>query len=104
RKIDHQPVIAGGEAWPVVAAAADGDELAAVAAEAHRCDNVGYIRAPGNQRRPLVDHAVVELARLVITGVGRLDQLASESRGEGAQIICVEHGSSPVNCDPEHRS
>ncbi len=44
-----------------------------VAAEIDRRDHVGDVGAARDQARPLVDHAVVELARLVVAGVPRLD-------------------------------
>ena len=57
------------EAGAVVAAAADGEEQAVVAAEVHRRDDVGDVDAARDQPRPLVDHAVVERARRVVVGV-----------------------------------
>ena len=71
RQVDDQPVVDAAEARAVVAAAADGDEKAVVAAEIDRCDHVGNIDALRDQQRPLVDHAVIERARLVIVRVAR---------------------------------
>ncbi len=42
-----------------------------VAAEIDRGDDVGDVGAARDQQRPLVDHAVVELAGLVVVGVRR---------------------------------
>ena len=40
-----------------------------LAPEVHRRDDVGDVGAARDQQRPLVDHAVVERARLVVVGV-----------------------------------
>ena len=62
----------------VVAAAADGQQQAVVAGEADRRRDVVGVGAAGDQRRPLVDHGVVDRARLVVVGVAGPDQPAPE--------------------------
>ena len=79
RQIDDQAVVDAAEARPVVAAAADGDEQLVVAAEIHRGHHVGDVRAARDEQRPLVDHAVVKLARLIIVRVVAPDDGATEA-------------------------
>ena len=43
-------------------------EQIVLAPEIHRRDDVGDVGAARDQRRPLVDHAVVERARLIVVG------------------------------------
>ena len=54
-----------------------------LAAEVDGRDDVGDVGAARDQARPLVDHAVVERARLVVAGVSRLDDVAAESLRKG---------------------
>ena len=56
------------EAAGVVAAAADGDLDAVLAGEPHAGDDVGGVAAAHDGRRLLVDHGVVDGARLVVPG------------------------------------
>ena len=79
RQVDDQPVVDAAQAGAVVAAAADGDEKTVVAAEIHRGDHVGDIDALRDEQRPLVDHAVVERASLVVVRIAPRDQPAAKS-------------------------
>ena len=74
REVDDDAVVARPQAGAVVAAAADGQEQVVVAGERDRLRDVGRARALRDQRRPLVDHGVVDLARLVVVGVFGPDQ------------------------------
>src|SRR5215472_698365 len=60
-------------------AAANGDEETVVAAEVHRRSHVGNIDAARDHQRMLVDHAIEELARLVVVGVAALDDWAPQA-------------------------
>ena len=61
------------EAGAVVPAAADGEEQAVVAGEVDGGDHVAGVGAAGDQRRPPVDHRVVDGARSVVVGIpGRM--------------------------------
>ena len=93
RQVDDQPVVDAAEARPVVAAAADGDEKAVVAAEVHRRDHVGDVGALRDQQRPLVDHAVVERAGLVVVRVVARDQPAAKILPKLIDVL-VAHLSS----------
>ena len=59
------------EARRVVAAAPDGDLDAVLAGEPHAGDDVGGVAAAHDGGRVLVDHGVVDGARLVIPGICR---------------------------------
>ena len=72
-QVDHEAVVAAAKPGAVVAAAADRDEKAMFAPEVHGGDHVGDIDAARNQARPLVDHPVVERARLVVAVVAGLE-------------------------------
>ncbi len=82
REIDHQPVVDGAESGAVVPAAADGDEQVVVAGEVDRGDDVGDVGALGDERRVLVDHRVVDRARLVVARIAGLDELAAHGGGQ----------------------
>jgi hypothetical protein len=60
-----------------VTAAANGDEKLLVSAEIHRADHIGRIDTPSDQQRPLIDHAVVEFADFIVTGIVSFDQFTS---------------------------
>ena len=64
----------------VVAAAADGEQQAVVAGEADGRRDVVGVGAARDQRRALVDHRVVDRARLVVVGVVGPDQPALGTR------------------------
>ena len=66
----------------VVAAAADGDLDAVLAGEPHTGNDVGGVAAAHDGGRVLVDHAVVDGARLVIPGVAGRDQVAAHGGGQ----------------------
>ena len=79
-EIDHQPVIATAQSGPVVAAAAYGGEKIILPAKPHGGDHIGDIGTASDQKRPLVDHGVVQLAGLLVALVASLDQLAAQAR------------------------
>ena len=66
RQVDDQAVIDAGETRTIVASAANGDRKLVVPAEIHRRDHIGDVRASGDEQRPLVDHGVVEFARVFV--------------------------------------
>ena len=70
------------QAAAVVAAAADRDQRVLRAGEADHRRHVGGRGAAGDQRRPPVDHRVVDRARLVVSGVVRSRQGAVEAAGK----------------------
>jgi hypothetical protein len=82
RQIDHQPIVYGRASGDVVTAAAHGDFEPARASEAHRICNVRHSQAPGDQRRPLIDKAVVNFSHIVIRRGTGLDKLAEECLGK----------------------
>ena len=90
-EVDHQPVIAASQSGPVVAAAAYGGEQIILPAKSHGADHIGDIGAAGDQQRPLVDHAVVELAGLLIALVAALDQLTAQTCFEFSYSRIVQH-------------
>src|SRR4030095_15299552 len=79
RQVDNQPIVATPQSTSIVAAAAYGDEQLIFAAEVYCRDDIGHIRAPGDHEWPLVDHSVVELARVLVCGMVTLDERAAEN-------------------------
>ena len=63
------PSSTAAKAGPVVTAAADCDGKLVVAAEVHRGDHVGDVGTARDHERPLVDHAVIELAAFIVLGM-----------------------------------
>ena len=78
RQVDDERVVPHAEPGGVVRPAADGDGQVVRPGEPDAGDDVGGVAAPGHGRRPLVDHGVVDGARLVVAGVGRRDQLTAQ--------------------------
>jgi hypothetical protein len=79
REVDDQSVVATAKAWAIVAASADGNKQALVAAEVHRGDNVGDVYAARNQARPLVDHTVVESTGGIVVSITWTDESPAEA-------------------------
>jgi hypothetical protein len=78
REVADDAVVDAPEAWAVVAAAVDRQREALLAREADDPGDLGRVDGPRDQGRPLVDHRVVEGARLVVVRVLGTDQLARE--------------------------
>jgi hypothetical protein len=82
RQVDDQGAVPHREARRVVAAAADGDLDAVLTREPHAGDDVGGVAAARDGGRVLVDHAVVDGARLVVPGIPGRDQVAAHGGGQ----------------------
>ena len=63
---------------------------AVVAGEVDGGDDVGDVGALGDEGRVLVDHRVVDRARLVVAGVARLDERAAHGGGQCLNGCVVE--------------
>ena len=79
REVEHEAVVDAAEAGAVVAAAADGELEPLAAAEVDRGADVGDVAAADDQRRVLVDHRVVEPARLVVVRAAGLEHSTAET-------------------------
>ena len=79
REVDDDPVVAGSQSGAVVATTPDSQEQVVVTGERDGPCDVVRICAPGDERRPLVDHGVVHRPRLVVVGVVRPDQPSPEA-------------------------
>ncbi len=82
RQVDHQTVVAAAESGAIVTTAPDSDEQTLVASEVHGSDNIRDVHAACDQKRPLVDHAIVQLAGLLVALVTTLDQITAQVRLE----------------------
>ena len=82
RQVDDQRVVRHPQAGRVVPAAPHGDLDAVLAGEPHAGDDVGGVAAAGDRGRVLVDHGVVDGARLVVPGIPRADQVAAHRGGQ----------------------
>ena len=82
RQVDHQPAVAGPEPGDVVPSAAHRQQQVVVGGEPDAGDDVGHAAAPGDHGRPPVDHAVPDLARLVVGRIAGLDHFALERASE----------------------
>ena len=94
RQVDDQAVVHTAKARSVVAAAPDGDGEAVVASEIDRSHHIGDVGAAGNGQRPLVDHAVVEGACVLVGWVRRLDELTAQTGLQIRDFACVDHDVS----------
>ncbi len=93
RQVDDQPAVAAAEPRPVVPAAADGQQEAPLAGMGHGRDHLLGGGAGHDPARPLVDHAVVERARLVVAGVVPADHAGAQRLGEVVGGVNVGHGT-----------
>ncbi len=93
REIDHQPVITGAQSRAAVAAPAHGERESVLAGEVDGAHHVGHVHAAGNQRGPLVDHAVVDLARRLVARVAGLNELAAQLR-----LQLIDHRLIQCDC------
>ena len=102
-EVYHQPVIAAAQSGPVVAAAADGGEKIILPAKSHGGDHIGDIGTASDEKRPLVDHGVVQLAGLLVMLVTSLDQFAAQARFEFSYDCIVQHDFLLFNSGIESR-
>src|SRR5262245_33751087 len=92
-EVNHQPVVAAPESGPVVAAAPHGSKELVLPRKAHGRDDIGYIRASSDQERPLVDHAVVEPAGLLVVRVAALAEPTAQASLEFVNRDGIQHNS-----------
>src|SRR5579884_2563860 len=74
REIDNHAIIAGPQARTTMPATAYGQRQILLAGEVDRCDHVGHIRTANDQRRVPVDHAIVDLPRLLVAIIAETQQ------------------------------
>jgi hypothetical protein len=98
RQVDHQTVVAAAEPGAVVATTSDSDEQTLVAAEVHGSDDIGDVHATRDQKRSLVDHAIVQFARLLVTLIATLDQLTAQVRLESLYGCFAQHDVLLFSC------
>ena len=58
------------------------DLQTALSRKLDRVDNVTLATAAGDQCRPLIDQAIVDLPGVIVARVGRLQEVAGESLGQ----------------------
>jgi len=98
RKIGDDPVVHAAQAAAVVTTATHRERQIVRESEGNHGSDVARRRAPGDQRRPLVDHRVEQRAGLFVACGLRPDQLPSEP---GAQLLsCGVCNSSRCAHDP----
>ena len=71
-----------------------------VAAEIHGGDHVGRVDAARDQLRALVDHAVVELAGVVVTRIGLLNDGSTQRRRKTGNGLVFHDALQGGNHDP----
>jgi hypothetical protein len=80
REIDDKSIIDETETGTAVAATANRDSHVVLASEIDGRDDVGDVDAACDDRRSLVDHGVVDLAYLIVVGVGWGDDRTAHRR------------------------
>ncbi len=98
RQVGDHPVVDASKPASVVTAPTDREIEPVVARVVHGRDHVCCVPAARDQRGPLVDHRVVELARLVVGRMLRRQQLVVElltQAGELFRYCHVVHGFLP---------
>jgi hypothetical protein len=99
-EVDHDAALGGPEAGGGVAAGPHRDLEALATRVRERGRDVLDRLAAGDQRRPLVDHLVVDLARDVVAVVVGADQRAGEARDRGSGAGEQERHGSQDRCEP----
>ena len=82
RQVDDEAVVDAGKPGSVMTATANRNAEVIVAPEIHRRHHVGDIDTARDQQRPLVDHAVVELPRVLVGGIATLDKHPAQALAE----------------------
>ena len=77
RHVDDQAAVVRPESGPAVPAAAHREVEPVLAGEVHGGDDIADLLGPQDRQRPLVEHAVVDGARLVVALVLRGDHPAA---------------------------
>ena len=90
-KIDNQAVVANSQASGIVAAAANREEQIVFAGKVYGTNYVRDIRAARDQARFFMDHAVIDLAGVIIICVAWLDQASTQVCLKIGDRIFFEH-------------
>ena len=77
-EIDHEGFIGNAKSAGVVSASTNGEKQIIFAREIHARDHVRDIHTLRDQTRLLVDHRVINFARLIVIRIGRLDNSPSQ--------------------------
>ena len=94
REVDDHAGVAHRVAGDVVAPAPHGQRQPVLAREAHRRDDVVLVSAPGDERRPAIDHAVPDAPRGFVLPVAGTDQHPGEGAVQSPDRGLIEHGAS----------
>src|SRR3954467_10891697 len=73
-----------------MASAAHRKQKPLLAGKIHRLNDIGDAVAADDQRRTPVDHAIPNLARLLIAGISWTEQFATQTRPQGLHCAVVE--------------
>src|SRR5438445_424069 len=76
-QVDDQPVVADPKPTRVVPAAPNGKENAIFPGEIDAMDHIRHVHAAHDEPRLLVDHAIINLASVVISFIAPLDHSPS---------------------------
>jgi hypothetical protein len=82
RQVDHQAAVHRPHPGAAVAGAARCDLEPELSRLAHCAHHVRRVDATGDRRRSLVDHRVVDLARVVVPRIVRADHVPAQSAGQ----------------------
>ena len=95
-QVDDQPVVDGAEPGAVVAATANGDGQPGPPRRVERGLHVGHGAAAGDDRRPPVDHRVVDRPGVLVAGVVGRDDLPAHPAAKLGRLD-GGHGSYPFS-------
>jgi hypothetical protein len=96
REIDHQPVVDHRLAGDVVATSTRRDGEPVRLRESHGRDDVGRTATAHDQSRPMVDHRVEELPRLIVGRIVGHEHGASNGRSQILERCWANHVNSLV--------
>ena len=91
RQVDHDTALGDSLAGDVVPAPSNRDLQTLGSGETHRVGDIGGVDASGDERRPLVDEAIVDGPRLAVTAIIRPDDLTGELRTERIDSLARQH-------------
>jgi hypothetical protein len=89
-EVDHQPAVADCTTRDIMATAAHGDFEAGRDTEPQRIHNIRRSRALGDEGGPLVNHAVVDTAHIVVGRISGSEQRTGKAVPQSGEAIFVD--------------
>jgi hypothetical protein len=97
RQINHHATVAQADACDIMASTTDGDWDIIGASESDAGNDIGHPGTADNSARPPVDHCIMDLAGIFISGVVGQEQVASKRCAKPVQGGLRDHSNLQVS-------